>query len=222
MKLLRKLRVATRLREPESSAETRTLVVGLRNPGAKYEATRHNVGADVVTAFGDRLGATFKRARLSIRAEVAETRWADQPVVLALPHSFMNESGQSVAPLARYYRVTPDRLLIVHDDIDLPFAKLRVQFGRGAGGNNGVRSVIGSLGTQDFWRLKFGVGRPPGSMNPADYVLRPFPTAERPEVDLTVQYGADVIEEFVAAGGDAASQLAGESGTAAGGRQGPV
>lgn len=222
MKLLRKLRVATRPREPESSAEARTLVVGLRNPGAKYEATRHNVGAEVVESVAGRLDATFKRARLSIRAEVAETRWEDHPVVLALPHSFMNESGQSVAPLVRYYRVTPDRLLVVHDDIDLAFAKLRVQFGRGAGGNNGVRSVIGSLGTRDFWRLKFGVGRPPGSMNPADYVLRRFTADERPEVDLMVQYGADVVGEFVSAGGDAASQLAGESGTAAGGKQEPV
>ncbi len=195
----------------------RTLIVGLRNPGANYEGSRHNVGAEVVTVVADRLGVSFKRARLSIRAEVAEARIGDEPVALALPQSFMNESGQSVAPLARYFRVTPDRLLVVHDDIDLPFAKLRVQFGRGAGGNNGVRSVIGSLGTQDFWRLKFGVGRPPGSMDPADYVLRRFAAAERPEVDVMLQYGGDVIEEFVTAGGEAASQLAGGAGNASGG-----
>jgi PTH1 family peptidyl-tRNA hydrolase len=199
----------------------RALVVGLRNPGVKYEGTRHNVGAEVVATLADRLGASFKRARLSIRAEVAEARIGDHPVALALPQSFMNESGQSVAPLARYYRVAPERLVVVHDDIDLPFAKLRVQFGRGAGGNNGVRSVIGSLGTQDFWRLKCGVGRPPGSMDPADYVLRRFSSAERPEADLMVQYGCDVIEEFVAVGGEAASQRAGDAGTGSEGRPRP-
>jgi PTH1 family peptidyl-tRNA hydrolase len=194
----------------------RTLVVGLRNPGAKYDGTRHNVGEEVVNVLADRHGASFKRARLSIRAEVSEVRLGDQSVVLALPHTFMNDSGQSVAPLARYYQVPPERLLVVHDDIDLPFAKLRVQFGRGAGGHNGVRSLTGSLGTQDFWRLKCGVGRPPGSMDPADFVLRRFATAERRDVDLMAQYGADVIEEFVMNGGEAASQQAGDAGASSG------
>jgi PTH1 family peptidyl-tRNA hydrolase len=122
----------------------------------------------------------------------------------------MNESGQAVAPLVRYYRTPADELLVVHDDIDLPFAKLRVQEDRGPGGNNGVRSIIRSLGSQEFWRLKIGVGRPPGRQNPADYVLRPFSTQERPEIDLSIQLAADVIETFVAEGGDAARQRAGE------------
>lgn len=122
----------------------------------------------------------------------------------------MNESGQAVAPLARYFSTMPERLLVVHDDIDLPFAKLRVQEGRSAGGNNGIKSTIGSLGTQDFWRLKCGVGRPPGRQNPADFVLKPFSRKEREEIDLVVQLAADVVETFVTDGGDAARQQAGE------------
>ncbi len=158
----------------------------------------------------ERNSAPFKKAPRFIRADVAEVRIGGERVVLAVPRTFMNESGQAVAPLVRYFKTPPDQLLVIHDDIDLPFAKLRVQQGRGAGGNNGVRSIIASLRTQDFWRLKCGVGRPPGRQDPADFVLRPFATKERPEVDLMVQLGADVVEFFVTAGGDAARQRAGE------------
>jgi PTH1 family peptidyl-tRNA hydrolase len=186
------------------------LAVGLRNPGPKYERTRHNVGGEVAAALIARHGATFKKARRFIRAEVAELRLDGEAIAVARPHTFMNESGQAVAPLARYYKVEPGRLIVIHDDIDLPFAKLRVQFGRGAGGNNGVRSTIRSLRTQDFWRLKCGVGRPPGRMDPADFVLRPFSAAEREEAALMVQLAADLVEVFARDGGDAARQRAGE------------
>lgn len=131
-------------------------------------------------------------------------------VVLAVPRTFMNESGHAVAPLVRYYATSPDRLLVVHDDIDLPFAKMRVQSDRSSGGNNGVASIIGSLGTQEFWRLKCGVGRPPGRQDPADFVLRPFAKGEREEIDVLVQLAADVVDTFVSEGGDAARQRAGE------------
>lgn len=157
----------------------------------------------------------FKRARRFIKAEVAEVRLGDQSVVLALPRTFMNQAGHAVAPLARYYKVSPGRLLLVHDDIDLPFGKLRAHLGRGAGGHNGVASIIRSLGTKEFWRLKIGVGRPPGRMDPAEYVLRRFTAAERPEVDLTVQYAADVVEVFADEGGEAAGRHAGELGAGA-------
>ncbi len=157
-----------------------------------------------------RFGGSFKKAPRFISAEVADLHISGTRVVLALPRTFMNESGQAVAPLVRYFSPPPDRLLIVHDDIDLPFAKLRVQEGRSAGGNNGVRSIIRSLGTQDFWRLKCGVGRPPGRQDPADFVLRPFTKKEREDIDVTVQLAADVVETFIAEGGDAARQMAGE------------
>ena len=184
----------------------------MRNPGSQYEGTRHNVGAEVVATSADRHGASFKKARRFIRAETAELSIDGRPVVLAVPRTFMNESGQAVSPLARYYKVPPDRLLMIHDDIDLPFAKIRVHFGRGPGGHNGVTSVVRTLGTRDFWRLKIGVGRPPGRQDPADYVLRRFASQEREEVDLTVQYAADVVDVFVREGPEAARQRAGEMG----------
>jgi len=122
----------------------------------------------------------------------------------------MNESGQVFSGLCRYYGVPSSHLLVVHDDIDLPFAKLRVQLNRGSGGHNGVSSIIRSLGTQNFWRLKIGVGRPPGSQNPADYVLKKFSSAQRDEIDISLRHAVDLIEIFATDGGDRARQRAGE------------
>ena len=131
--------------------------------------------------------------------------------MLALPFTFMNESGGPVKALAKYFSVPPEQILVAHDDIDLPFAKLRVQQGRGSGGHNGVSSVVRSLGTEDVWRLKMGVGRPPGRMDPADFVLERFRSAERGTVDLMVVAAADVIEVFARDGGEAAMQAAGDA-----------
>ncbi len=135
--------------------------------------------------------------------------------MLSRPTTFMNESGQAVAPLVRYFGMPLERTLIVHDDIDLPFAKMKVQEGRGSGGNNGVASIIQSLSDEEFWRLKCGVGRPPGRMQPAAFVLKRFAKHERDEIELLQQYGADVIELFVSAGGAEARQQAGEIGRGA-------
>jgi len=184
------------------------LIVGLRNPGSRYDGTRHNVGAEVVEAVSPEL--RFKRARLGIRADVASLRIGETRTVLALPRTFMNECGQSIAPLVRYEHVDGDRLLVVHDDIDLPFAKLKVQFGGGAGGHNGIRSIVNSLGTNEFWRLKIGVGRPPDRIDPADYVLNRFAKVERASVDDAVIRSLRVVEVFAIDGGDAARQAAGE------------
>jgi PTH1 family peptidyl-tRNA hydrolase len=187
--------------------ETR-LIVGLRNPGSRYDGTRHNIGAEVVAAVSPDL--KFKRARLGIRADVATLRIGDTRTVLAMPRTFMNECGQSIAPLVRYERVDGCRLLVVHDDIDLPFAKLKVQFGGGAGGHNGIRSIVNSLGTNEFWRLKIGVGRPPERVEPADYVLDRFAKVERAPIDEAVIRSLRVLEVFAVDGGDAARQTAGE------------
>ncbi len=168
------------------------------------------MGSEVVDVIAGRTGAKLKKARRFIRAEVGEVRLGGHAVVLALPRTFMNSVGQAVAPLARYYKVAVEDLLVVHDDIDLAFAKLRVQMGRGPGGHNGVESLIRSLGSRDFWRLKIGVGRPPGRVDPADYVLRAFSKKERLEVDLTLQLAADLVEVFAADGGEAARQRAGD------------
>lgn len=160
--------------------------------------------------FANQRGTTFKRARQGIRSEVAEINIAGHRCVLALPTTAMNESGQAIAPLVRYYGIDLDRLLIIHDDIDVPFAKLKVQWSRGHGGNNGVRSTIGSLHTNDFWRLKIGVGRPPGRQDPADFVLSRFTAAERDDIEVSVYRASDVIDRFVASGGEDARQFAGE------------
>ena len=186
------------------------LAVGLHNPGAKYGQTRHNLGGDVVSAFVDRHGAGFRKARRFIRGEVAEVWIAGEKVVLARPRTYMNESGRAVAPLVRYYGVPLERLIVVHDDIDLPFAKLRVQFSRGAGGNKGVASVIRSLGSQEFWRLKCGLGRPRGCTAVTDFVLDRFTVAERDDAALMVQRSVDLLEVFVMSGGEVARQRAGE------------
>jgi PTH1 family peptidyl-tRNA hydrolase len=166
------------------------------------------VGGDAVVAAADRIGASFKKAPRCISAEIAETSLGDMRAVLALPMTFMNESGRPVRSLHKYFK--PERLLVVHDDIDLPFGKLRLQEGRGAGGHNGVASILRSLGETDFWRLKIGVGRPPGRMDPADFVLRRFTKEEQPDIDIVVVEAADVVRTFAEDGVEPARQQAGE------------
>lgn len=152
----------------------------------------------------------LKRAPQRIRAETADVNIDGHRAVVAVPTTFMNESGQAVAPLVRYYGVELVQLLIVHDDIDVPFGKLKVQWSGGHGGNNGVRSVAGSLKSLDFWRLKIGVGRPPGRIDPADFVLSKFGSSEGPEIDVSVYRAADVIGRFISHGGEDARQFSGE------------
>jgi len=152
---------------------------------------------------------TLSRAPQRIKADIAEINLDGSRAVVAVPRTFMNESALAVAPLARYFGVDLAHLFVVHDDIDVPFGKLKVQEGRGHGGNNGVRSIIGSLG-RDFWRLKVGVGRPPSFMDAADYVLGRFSKDEEEPIDVAVYRGADVINRFITAGGDDARQFAGE------------
>lgn len=185
-----------------------SLIVGLRNPGSSYDGTRHNIGAEVVAAIAP--GQKFKRARLGVRADAAKVRLGEADAVLAVPRTFMNQSGDAVQPLTRYYRAVGDELLIIHDDIDLPFGKIKVQYGGGEGGHNGVRSVVRSLGSEDFWRLKIGVGRPPRPIDPADYVLERFSKVERGTIDDVVIRAAQIAEVFANEGGEAARQRAGE------------
>jgi PTH1 family peptidyl-tRNA hydrolase len=173
------------------------LVVGLRNPGADYEGTRHNVGAEVVERVLERAGTTPGRSPSRISGATAHTGVGDHRTLFLLPLTFMNESGRVVRSTLDYYKLEPTDLLVIHDDIDLPFGRLRLQVAGGSGGHNGVRSLERALGIKGFSRLKVGVGRPPGSQDPADYVLRPFSKAERPEVDLIVEDAADVVERWL-------------------------
>ena len=155
--------------------------------------------------------AEFRRAPRRMRAEVAAADLPGGRAVLAIPATFMNESGRAVAPLLHYYKVAVERLVLVHDDIDLPFGKLRFHFGRGTGGHNGVASVVGALGSVALWRLKVGVGRPPGRMDPADFVLRRFYQRERSRRGPAGGGGAGVLRTFAADGGEKARQYAGDA-----------
>lgn len=173
------------------------VVVGLRNPGSDYEGTRHNIGAEVLGELARRHSERFKAKLMRTRSEIAEIRLGAEKVVLALPLSFMNESGGPVSAVLRYMKSDVSELLVVHDDIDLDFGRLRIQVAGGSGGHNGIRSLERSLGTKEFSRLKVGVGRPPGRQDPADFVLRRFGTRERLDADLVVVDAADVVERWV-------------------------
>ncbi|HDH02622.1 MAG TPA: aminoacyl-tRNA hydrolase [Actinobacteria bacterium] len=173
------------------------VIIGLRNPQAEYLGTRHNIGAEVIEVLADRWELKLKRGPMRVRADLASHRFGEHKVVIGLLRSAMNVSGNPTKALIDYHKVDPSDLLVLHDDIDLAFAKLRLQFGRGSGGNNGAKSLIRSLGTRDFWRLKMGVGRPPGRMDPAAFVLRRFSIAERAEIDLLVQDAADAAEAWI-------------------------
>jgi PTH1 family peptidyl-tRNA hydrolase len=172
-------------------------VVGLRNPGADYEGTRHNVGFEVVLGLVDRFGVDLGRAPSRLRCAIALAGVGSERTLLAAPNTFMNDSGTAVRSVLDYYRLGSDSLLVVHDDIDLAFGRLRIQVGGGSGGHNGIRSVERSLRTTEFSRLKVGVGRPPGSMDPADFVLRAFSKAERLEVSSMVADAVDIVETWL-------------------------
>lgn len=185
------------------------VIAGLWNPEFKYHGTRHNLGAEVVDVLSRRWDVPLKKGPLRVRADVGRITVRGTPVILALPLASMNVSGPALGSVLRYFKEEPADLLVMHDDIDLPFGRLRLQAGRGSGGHNGIRSVTQALGTNEFPRLKMGIGRPPGSTDPAAYVLRPFSKAERPEMDLLVEDAADVAERWLT-DPDAAVQMAGE------------
>ena len=170
------------------------LIVGLRNPGSDYEGTRHNVGFAVLKAVLERRSERLKRAPLKLHGQLAKVGRGDDRVFYFASNRFMNETGPSVRAAALYFKVTAEQMLILHDDIDLPFGRLRLQVGGGSGGHNGIKSVERALGTKEFSRLKIGVGRPPGPKDPARHVLERFTKAEIPEVEMMVEEAADVVE----------------------------
>jgi len=180
---------------------TSALVVGLGNPGPRYALTRHNAGFLVVDLLAERTAGRFKAHKS--RCDVVEGRLAEVPTVLAKPRSYMNESGGPVNSVARFFKIEPDSIVVVHDDLDLEYGTLRLKRGGGDGGHNGLRSTTAALGTPDYLRLRFGVGRPPGRMDPADYVLREFSAAERKDLAYHVDRAADAVEALLRDGLDA-------------------
>jgi len=176
-------------------SEERRLIAGLGNPGAEYANNRHNCGFMVADVLAARIGARFKRDRS--RAVVATGRLASRPVTLAKPQTFMNLSGGPVAALRSFYKLPSDQIVVIHDELDLPFEAIRLKLGGGDGGHNGLRSVSAALGTRDYLRVRVGIGRPPGRMDPADFVLRDFSAAERKLLPLVLERAADAVETLL-------------------------
>ncbi len=179
------------------------LVVGLGNPGAQYAKTRHNVGFMVADVLAARMGAPFKVHKRS-GAEIVTGRLGHRPIVLAKPRCFMNESGRQVGPLAKFYSVDAGDVIVIHDELDIDFGKIRLKIGGGEGGHNGLRSVANALGTKEFQRVRIGIGRPPGRKDPAAFVLENFGSTERPEVPVICEQGADACELLIEVGLEAA------------------
>ncbi|XP_030455450.1 peptidyl-tRNA hydrolase, mitochondrial [Syzygium oleosum] len=177
------------------------LIVGLGNPGKKYGGTRHNVGFEFVDAVAEAGGIPI--SSVSFKALFGKGFIGNVPVILAKPQTFMNASGESVGPIVSYYNIPLKQVLVVFDDLDLPFAKLRLLPKGGHGGHNGMRSVISHLkGSRDFPRLRIGIGRPPGKMDPVNFVMRPFNKQEREELDFTFQQGIAALRILLLEGFD--------------------
>lgn len=187
------------------------LVVGLGNPGPGYAGSRHNVGAMVVAELATR--GSVNLARHKGRASAGSTRLGVAPggapgpaAVLAIPSGYMNESGGPVSSLLSYYSLSPERLIVVHDELDIDFGQIRLKRGGGEGGHNGLRSVSASIGTRDYLRVRVGTGRPPGRMDPADFVLRDFSPTERKDLSLLIDDAADAVELLATSGLTGAQQ----------------
>ncbi|MEO6886897.1 MAG: aminoacyl-tRNA hydrolase [Jatrophihabitantaceae bacterium] len=179
-------------------SDERFLIVGLGNPGPRYAGTRHNAGFFVVDLLAERVGGKFKAHKG--RCDVVEGRLAGAPVVLGKPKSYMNSSGGPIVSISRFYKVPVERIVVVHDDLDLPYGSLRLKRGGGDGGHNGLRSASAALGDREYARVRFGIGRPPGQQDPADYVLKEFASAERKDLAYFVDRAADAVERLIADG----------------------
>ncbi|MEV8220658.1 aminoacyl-tRNA hydrolase [Microbacterium sp. NPDC077391] len=185
---------------------TTWLIVGLGNPGPRYAATRHNIGQMVVDELAERRGERFREHKAGARVAETRVRPGGDRIVLAKPNSFMNTSGTPVAALARFYSVAPENVVVVHDELDIPFDSIRMKIGGGHGGHNGVRDIARTLTTPDFLRVRAGIGRPPGRQDPADWVLAPFGSVEQKTLPIFISDAADAVEQLVDEGLLAAQQ----------------
>jgi len=180
----------------------RWLLIGLGNPGEEYEKTRHNVGAMLAAHMAATAGTKFTSHKS--RANVAEFRLGvggDAPaLVVATLRCYMNESGGPTKSLADFYKISGDHIIIAHDELDIPFHSTRVKFGGGDNGHNGLKSITSALGSGDYFRIRLGIGRPPGKQDPADFVLKPFSSVERKSLDEFLTTGADAVESLIQSG----------------------
>jgi PTH1 family peptidyl-tRNA hydrolase len=182
----------------ESAENDRWLIAGLGNPGPGFAGNRHNVGFMCADEIAARMGANFKRDRS--RAMALNGVLAGWPVTICKPITFMNMSGGPVSALSRFLKVPPARIVVIHDELDLPFETIRMKLGGGDNGHNGLRSVTSALGTREYYRIRIGIGRPPGRMDPADYVLRDFAAGERTELPGLLDRSADAVDALLTQG----------------------
>ena len=189
-------------RAPRTGASADLLVVGLGNPGEEYDKTRHNVGAEVVEILARRHGGKLRKQKE--RSLTDEVNVGGKRMALAVPLTYMNLSGEAVAPLVRRYGVEPSQLVVVQDEMDFELGRLQVKDGGGLAGHNGLKSIVAHLHTQDFVRVRIGIGKPPGQRQGADHVLRRFSKTERKEIDVALEEAADAVELILAEGVDVA------------------
>ena len=195
MQILNRLR----RREPEETISGEvTLIVGLGNPGREYASNRHNVGFQIADRYAAAHGLTF--SKIQSKAIIASGRVDAIRVILAKPQTFMNDSGRAVGALVNFYKIAQQRLLVIFDDLDLPYGSVRFRSEGGAGGHNGMRSIIQHLGSNQFPRLRIGIGRPPGRMDPAAFVLQDFGRDEQAELDSLSDRAVKAIDTFISSG----------------------
>lgn len=176
-------------------ADERWLIAGLGNPGPRYAGNRHNVGFMTADVIARRMATGFKRGPSGV--QVGTGRLAGLAVIIAKPMSFMNLSGGPLTAASGYYKIPPGRVIVIHDELDLPFEVIRLKLGGGDNGHNGLKSVTSALRTREYYRVRVGIGRPPGRQDPADYVLTDFAAAERKELPLVIERGADAVETLL-------------------------
>ena len=182
----------------DSTAAIRRVIAGLGNPGKQYERTRHNVGFMAADVLAKRHGLKFDK--MMSKGMVALGEIDGHKVALVKPQTFMNVSGECIGPVMKFYKTPPEQLLVMYDELDIPFAQLRMKPGGGAGGHNGMKSIIQRITSQDFPRIRLGIGRPPGRMDPAAFVLQPFALNEQPDVDDMLAKAADAVEIWLREG----------------------
>ena len=179
----------------DSLDKENTLIVGLGNPGLAYRHNRHNVGFMVADALAEKLEIPLKRVKF--KAQIGNGKLEDIPIIIAKPLTFMNKSGEAVAPLVRYFKVPLERLLVIHDDMDLPLGTLRMRPSGGSAGHNGMLSIFDKLGTNAIPRLRVGIGRPSGRMDPADYVLQDFPKSDEELLKMVIAQACEAAIAFI-------------------------
>lgn len=175
------------------------LVVGLGNPGPTYAGTRHNIGAVVIDELANRASTNLKRHKRAL-AEVAEVKISSQQAILVKPLSYMNESGGPVKALASFYKIPLDQIIVLHDELDIPLEAIRIKLGGGDNGHNGLKSIRSAFGSGDWYRIRLGIGRPPGQQDPSSFVLKPFGSNEAVSVAFLRDNGADAVETLITAG----------------------